>query len=409
MKKKSALCLHVPEPPFRPGDKADFSNLDIPPAGAARRPAPDCPHEQMTGLAYGLVRVLDDEGRATGPWAPKLETDALKKGLRDMMLTRAFDERMFRAQRQGKTTFYMKCTGEEAIGCAQAQVLAPGDMCFPTYRMHGILIARGYPLLGMMNQIYNNARDPLGGHQLPILYSARDYGYFTLSGNVGTQFPQAVGWAMASAYKHDDKIASAYIGDGSTATADFHHALTFAAVYRAPVLLNIVNNQWAISTYQGFAGGEETTFASKAHGYGLPALRVDGNDFLAVHAATQWAAQRARANLGATVIEFYTYRAAGHSTSDDPSKYRAADEYAHWPLGDPIDRLARHLTAMGAWSGPQHQALQEELDDLVKSANKQAMEIGTMGHSRPRRRQMFEHVFKEPDWRINEQRRQAGF
>ncbi|GAB4143394.1 MAG: 3-methyl-2-oxobutanoate dehydrogenase (2-methylpropanoyl-transferring) subunit alpha [Sphingomonadales bacterium] len=325
------------------------------------------------------------------------------------MLTRAFDDRMFRAQRQGKTTFYMKCTGEEAIGCAQAQVLDRRDMCFPTYRMHSILIARGYPLIDMMNQIYNNARDPLGGHQLPILYSARDHGYFTLSGNVGTQLPQAVGWAMASAYRNDDKIASGYIGEGSTATADFHHALTFAAVYRAPVLLNIVNNQWAISSFQGIAGGEATTFAAKALGYGLPALRVDGNDFLAVHAASQWAAERARTNMGATVIEFYTYRAAGHSTSDDPSKYRAADEYAHWPLGDPVDRLARHLIRIGAWSDEQHQAQQQELAELVKVANKQAVEIGTMGHSRPRRRQMFEHVFKEPDWRINEQRRQAGF
>ncbi len=161
----------------------------------------------------------------------------------------------------------------------------------------------------MMNQIYSNAQDPLKGHQLPILYSARAYGFFTLSGNIGTQFAQAVGWAMASAYSHDSKIASAWIGDGSTAAADFHYALTFAAVYRAPVVLNIVNNQWAISSFQGMAGGESTTFAARALGYGLPGLRVDGNDFLAVYAASQWAAERARANLGATVIEFYTYRA----------------------------------------------------------------------------------------------------
>src|ERR1700737_5655771 len=135
------------------------------------------------------------------------------------------------------------------------------------------------------------------------MYSTRAYSFFSISGNLGTQFPQAVGWAMASAYKGDRRIAAAWIGDGSTSEGDFHHALTFAAVYRVPVLLNIVNNQWAISSFQGFAGGERSTFAARAIGYGLPGLRVDGNDFLAVYAVTRWAAERARANLGATVIE----------------------------------------------------------------------------------------------------------
>ncbi|RME67073.1 MAG: 3-methyl-2-oxobutanoate dehydrogenase (2-methylpropanoyl-transferring) subunit alpha [Alphaproteobacteria bacterium] len=408
MKTMPKLRLHVPEPRFRPGDTVDFSNLRFPAPGETRRPAVDTAHEEMTDLAYGLIRVLDEAGQAQGPWDPKLSAEVLRRGLADMVLTRIFDDHMFRAQRQGKTSFYIKCTGEEAIGCAQAQILRKDDMCFATYRSHAILIARGYPLLTMMNQIYNNARDPIDGHQLPILYSARDHGYFTLSGNLGTQFPQAVGWAMASAYKGDHRIASGYVGEGATATADFHHALTFAAVYRAPVLLNIVNNQWAISSYQGIAGGEETTFASKAHGYGLPALRVDGNDFLAVYAATAWAAERARTNHGATVIEFYTYRAAGHSTSDDPSKYRPADEYEHWPLGDPIARLKQHLIALGEWSQKQHAELEAELTDVVQRTNKEAEAIGTLGHGKPSRRKMFEHVFKEPDWRIVEQRREAG-
>ena len=157
-----------------------------------------------------------------------------------------------------------------------------------------------------MNQIYSNARDPLKGHQLPIMYSARDYGFFTLSGNIGTQFAQAVGWAMASAYQAATRGSPRPgLATGRPRTADFHHALTFAAVYRAPVVLNIVNNQWAISSFHGIAGGESTTFAARALGYGLPGLRVDGNDFLAVYAVSQWAIERARANLGATVIEFY--------------------------------------------------------------------------------------------------------
>jgi hypothetical protein len=165
----------------------------------------------------------------------------------------------------------MKCTGEEAIAVAQGMILSREDMGFPTYRQQGLLIARGYPLATMMNQIYSNASDPIKGRQLPIMYSAKDYGFFTISGNLGTQVPQAVGWAMASAYKGDDKIAISWIGDGATAEGDFHNALTFASVYRAPVILNIVNNQWAISSFMGIAGGLETTFASKAIGYGLPA------------------------------------------------------------------------------------------------------------------------------------------
>src|SRR3974390_177253 len=164
----------------------------------------------------------------------------------------------------------------------------------------------------MMCQVYSNAKDPLKGRQLPIMYSSKEFGFFTVSGNLGTQFPQAVGWALASAYKNDDRIAVSFIGEGTTAEGDFHHALNFASVYRAPVILNVVNNQWAISSFQGIAGGEESTFASRAIGYGLPGLRVDGNDFLAVYAVAQWAADRARNNLGATLVELFTYRAEGH-------------------------------------------------------------------------------------------------
>jgi 2-oxoisovalerate dehydrogenase E1 component alpha subunit len=281
-------------------------------------------------------------------------------------------------------------------------------MCFPTYRVLGWLMARGYPLTQLVNQIFSNEQDPLKGRQLPILYSARDYGFYSLSGNVGSRFGHAVGWAMASAYKGDDKVAIAYIGDGSTAEGDFHEALTFASVYRAPAILCVTNNQWAISSFSGIAGANETTFAAKALAYGLPGLRVDGNDFLAVWAATEWAAERARANHGATLIELFTYRAAGHSTSDDPTKYRPADEATFWPLGDPVDRLKAHLIAIGEWDETRHARLLEELDRKVREAVKQAESVGTLGRSKPSVAEMFKHVFKEPDWRVLEQRRELG-
>ncbi|HEY5047330.1 MAG TPA: thiamine pyrophosphate-dependent dehydrogenase E1 component subunit alpha, partial [Rhizomicrobium sp.] len=326
-----------------------------------------------------------------------------------MVLTRAYDDRMYRAQRQGKTSFYMKCTGEEAVAVAQTMAIDAGDMCFPSYRQQGILIARGYPLVEMMCQVYSNVRDPLKGRQLPIMYSSREYGFFSISGNLGTQFSQAVGWAMASAYKGDDRIAATWIGEGTTAEGDFHQALTFAAVFRAPVILNVVNNQWAISSFQGIAGGEQSTFASRAIGYGLPGLRVDGNDFLAVYAATQWAAERARNNLGASLIELYTYRAEGHSTSDDPGRYRPADEAGAWPLGDPVARLKAHLIALGEWSEEQHEAAQKEAAEQVRAANKEAEGFGTLGSgSTASTKTMFEDVYKGMPWHLRRQRQDLG-
>ena len=408
MKNSPTLSLRVPEPSGRPGDTPDFSHLQLDPAGAVERPEVSIKPQDMHDWAFRLIRVLDDEGVAQGPWNPKLDPDTLRRGLKAMILTRAFDDRMHRAHRQGKTSFYMKCTGEEAIAVAQGMVLSREDMGFPTYRQQGLLIARGYPLASMMNQIYSNAADPIKGRQLPIMYSAKDYGFFTISGNLGTQYVQAVGWAMASAYKGDNKIAAAWIGDGSTAESDFHSALTFAAVYRAPVILNVVNNQWAISSFMGIAGGLETTFASKAIGYGLPALRVDGNDFLAVWAATQWAEERARTNQGATVIELFTYRGAPHSTSDDPSRYRPGDEHEKWPLGDPIARLKQHLIALGEWSDEQQEAAEKEAVEQVRAAGKESEAIGTLGQSRPSVKTMFEDVYATEDWRLVEQRREVG-
>ena len=408
MKNTPTLSLRVPEPSGRPGDAVDFSHLRLDEAGAVARPEVSSKPEAMRELAFRLIRVLDDDGQAQGPWDPRLDPETLRRGLKAMILTRAFDDRMHRAHRQGKTSFYMKCTGEEAIAVAQAMLLSREDMGFPTYRQQGLLIARDYPLASMMNQIYSNAADPIKGRQLPIMYSAKDYGFFTISGNLGTQYVQAVGWAMASAYKGDNKIAITWIGDGSTAESDFHSALTFAAVYRAPVILNVVNNQWAISSFQGIAGGTETTFAAKGIGYGLPTLRVDGNDFLAVWAATAWAEERARTNQGATLIEIFTYRGAPHSTSDDPSRYRPGDEHEKWPLGDPLERLKQHLINLGEWSDEQHEAAEKDATEQVRAAAKESEAIGTLGQSRPSVKEMFEEVYATEDWRITEQRREVG-
>jgi 2-oxoisovalerate dehydrogenase E1 component alpha subunit len=403
------LSLHVPEPEVRPGGTPDFSKVPIPRAGSVARPPVDVDPRDIRDLAYSIIRVLDREGNAVGPWAGSLTDAELLEGLRHMMTLRAFDARMQIAQRQGKTSFYMQHMGEEAVSCAFRRALEPGDMNFPTYRQAGLLIAGGYPMVEMMNQIFSNAADPLKGRQLPIMYSSKEHGFFSISGNLGTQFVQAVGWAMASAISNDTKIAAGWIGDGSTAESDFHAALVFASTYRAPVILNIVNNQWAISTFQGIARGGSGTFAARGLGFGIPALRVDGNDYLAVHAVAKWAAERARKNLGPTLVEYVTYRVGAHSTSDDPSAYRPKEESEAWPLGDPVIRLKNHLIGKGVWSEERHKQAEAEVMDGVIAAQKEAESHGTL-HSggKPSVRDMFEGVYETMPPHLRRQRQQAG-
>ncbi|WP_019529527.1 thiamine pyrophosphate-dependent enzyme [Dasania marina] len=404
MTKEFSSRLHIPKAPFRPDEEPDFSYLDIPSPESSSKPEPLIDPNAIRNLAYGLVRVLDDDHKAKGEWHPQLSPDKLRLGLKQMMHVRAFDDRMFAMQRQGKLCFYLKCTGEEAVAVAQAMALDNGDMCFPSYRQQGLLFARGYPVVDMMCQCLSNARDNLKGRQLPVLYSWKEGGFFTISGNLATQYCQAVGWAMASAYKGEDHIAATWVGDGSTAEADVYHALQFSSTYQAPVILNVVNNQWAISTPQSFASAG-TTFAARSLGFHIPGIRVDGNDFLAVYAVTQWAAQRARRGGGPTFIELFTYRVASHSTSDNPDAYRSPKEAEYWPLGDPITRLKEHLITLGEWSEDQHQALQQELKDSITADWQEALSYGSLeeGPHWPLS-SMFDDVFKELPEHLQRQR-----
>jgi 2-oxoisovalerate dehydrogenase E1 component alpha subunit len=399
--------LHIPRPTARPGDTPDFSYLRLSPAGAVARPDINASLAATEPLAGELVRVLDDAHRAVGPWNPHLDPEELQVGLRHMVLTRLFDERMQRIQRQGRISFYIKSTGEEAVSVAAAMALRPDDMLFPSYRNQGLQVARGRSLVDLMCQCLSNTHDMCKGRQMPVMYHWKSGNIFSISGNLATQFPQAVGWAMAAALKGEDRIAATWTGEGSSAEADFHHAVTFASVYQAPVLLNVVNNQWAISTFQGYAGGEQRSFAARGPGYGIPGIRIDGNDFLAVYAVTQWAAERARRGGGPTLIEHVTYRASAHSTSDDPARYRPKDEWKSWPLGDPITRLQQHLIALGEWSSARQEALEKELDAHVAACWKQAMTYGTLTEG-PRLdpATMFEDVFREMPAHLVRQREQ---
>ncbi|MEX1994859.1 MAG: thiamine pyrophosphate-dependent enzyme [Steroidobacteraceae bacterium] len=388
--------LHVPKTPARPGDQPDFSYLKLVPAGETRRPDVGAASTDLRFLSEELVRVLDDSHQAVGPWNPHLDAKELQIGLRHMLLTRVFDDRMQRIQRSGKISFYMRSLGEEAVSVAMAMALRPSDMLFPSYRNQALYVVRGRPIVDLMCQLLSNTRDMCKGRQLPVMYHWRNGNIFSISGNLATQFPQAVGWAMAAAIKGQDDVAVSWLGDGSSAEADFHHALLFASVYKAPAILCVVNNQWAISTFQGFAGGERQTFAARGPGYGIAGVRVDGNDFLAVHAVTQWAAERARTGGGPTLIEHVTYRAAAHSTSDDPARYRPKDDYERFPLGDPVLRLKNHLIALGEWSEERHSALTAELEEHIAKSWKEAVGFGTL--TDPPRLDphlMFEDVFRD--------------
>ena len=401
--------FHVPAPPFRPGDTPDFSHLELQKAGEAKRPDPLTAPREMTDLAFGLIGVLDHNHQAVGEWDPRLSPEVLREGLSHMVLTRIYDARMLKLQRQGKMSFYMKSLGEEAVAVAGAMALNFSDMVFPSYRQQGILFARGRNIVDMMCHCISNSRDNLKGRQLPVHYTWAEGNFFSISGNLGTQFPQAVGYAMACAYKGEDTITASWIGDGTTAAPDFHAAMTLASTYRAPVILNVVNNQWAISTYQGIAKGDAATFASKGLGYGLASLRVDGNDFLAVYAATKWAADRARKGGGATFIELFTYRADAHSTSDDPARYRPKNEFEVWPLGDPIERLKNHLIGLGEWDEDRHAKLEEQMTALVVKSYKEAESHGTL-HDGPLSptHTIFEDVYATEDWRLRRQRQDLG-
>jgi len=398
--------LYVPEPPFRPGDTPDYSHIAVPVAHAPSRPDPLCEAHETTPHATGLIRVLRFSGEAVGDWAPDLSAEVLRGALRDIALTRAMDERMFNMQRQGKMSFYMKSTGEEAVSIGHAMALRDADMIFPTYRQQGILIHRGASMKEMMCQCLSNSGDPLDGKSIPVLYSFKKHGFFSISGNLGTQLIQGVGWAMANAYKNSDEIASVFTGEGATAEGDFHYALNFASTYRAPCLINVVNNQWAISSFQGIAAGEGETFAARGTGYGLATLRVDGNDVLAVYAATKWAAERARRGGGATLIEHFTYRKSGHSTSDDPTKYRPENEPDVWPFGDPLERLKTHLIHLGEWDEERHTALLAEVKLEVRETYKSAEAMGNLsGETKVNDFTMFEQVYERPLPHLDEQKR----
>ena len=292
----SDIPLHIPDAPHRPGDESEFTDWPWKPEDLGMLEM-DCSAEESSEHATGLVRVLGDDNSASGKWNPNLSPEDLKMGLEYMLRLRIFDDRMMKMQRTGKLSFYMRSFGEEAVAIAQTMALETQDWLFPTYRQPGAQFVRGRDMVSMICHCIGNEEDNVKGRQMPVHYTYKEGRFISVSSPVGTQFSQAVGVALASRYKDLDEVTITWIGDGASAEGDYHYALNFAAIFKAPVILNVVNNQWAISTHSNFASGLQN-FAIRGIPYGIPSIRVDGNDFLALFSVTRWARERASMGRG---------------------------------------------------------------------------------------------------------------
>jgi 2-oxoisovalerate dehydrogenase E1 component alpha subunit len=402
MVKKKTEILQIPDAPHRPGDSPRFEKWNWSPEDLKLLEI-DCSVDETKDHAVGLVRVLNDNNEAKGEWNPNLDSEELIIGLEHMLRLRIFDERMMKMQRTGKLSFYMRSYGEEAIAIAQTMALETQDWLFPTYRQPGAQFVRGRDMISMICHCIGNEEDNVKGRQMPVHYTYREGRYISVSSPVGTQFSQAIGVALASEYKGLDEVTITWIGDGASAEGDYHYALNFASIFKAPVILNVVNNQWAISTHSNFASGNQN-FAIRGLPYGIPSIRVDGNDFLALYSVTKWARERASRKLGPTHIEVLTYRAGAHSSSDDPSRYRPQDASDFWPGGDPIERLKLHLIHIGKWSEEKHEKLEQRINSEVMSAYKEAVKFGDLANGPyPSSDAIFTEVYETPPWHLLEQ------
>jgi pyruvate dehydrogenase E1 component alpha subunit/2-oxoisovalerate dehydrogenase E1 component alpha subunit len=354
----------------------------------------------------GLFTVLTEDGAADPRVDPKIPTERLLFAYRHLRRLRLLDARMILLQRQGRVGFYGACTGQEAVPIATGLVARPDDWVFPALREQSIMLVRGFPLREFVAQVFGNSADVLKGRQMPSHPSGRRVNQVSWSSCIGPQIPQAVGaaWAMKQAKKRGDAsgdpdaIAFGFCGDGATSQPDFHAAMTFAKRLEAPVVIVCQNNHWSISVPTSRQTASRT-IAVKGRAYGIPSVRVDGNDLLAMYAVLSAAADRARRGEGPTFVEAVTYRIGAHSTSDDPSRYRTDAEVEAWKKKDPVDRLARHLRKLGAIDDAFEKKLEEELAQEIGEVIKAVEELPP-----PPRTSLFDDVYAQPTWNLREQR-----
>jgi 2-oxoisovalerate dehydrogenase E1 component alpha subunit len=315
-----------------------------------------------------------------------------------MVETRLLDERLTALQRQGRVGFHVGCLGEEAAILGSAFAMRPQDWIFPCYREFGAALMRGLPFQSFIDNMFGNDNDTVRGRQMPDHYTSRRAHWMSVSSPVGTQITQGVGFAWAARLRKEDLATLIYFGDGATSSNDFHSGMNFAGVFKAPSVLFCRNNGWAISVPTERQTASET-FAQKGVAYGVPSVRVDGNDLFAVVFAVKSAVARASAGGGPTLIEALTYRMGGHSTSDDPNAYRGSDALTAWAERDPLLRVRRYLERHGEWSERQEEELKQGLDERLRAAISIAESA-----PRPRLESMFDDVYERRTWNLDEQR-----
>ncbi|RDB43025.1 thiamine pyrophosphate-dependent dehydrogenase E1 component subunit alpha [Halomonas sp. DQ26W] len=328
----------------------------------------------MTGDEFQIptFRLLQQDGTLfEGAEAPELDKEKALRIYRAMLVTRVLDERMLAAQRQGRLSFYMQCTGEEAAVIGATAALDDADMIMAQYREQGALAYRGFTYDEFMNQLFGNELDYGKGRQMPIHYGSRKLHYMTISSPLATQIPQATGYAYGQKMAGEGHCTITFFGEGAASEGDFHAALNMASVHKVPVIFFCRNNGYAISTpaTEQFAADG---IAPRAFGYRMHVIRVDGNDILAVYRATQEARAIAVEQNEPVLIEAMTYRLAAHSSSDDPSGYRSRKEEEAWREKDPILRMQRWLIDREWWSEEEEKALQESLRREVLETMKRA-------------------------------------
>ena len=341
-------------------------------AAAAAKPEASC---AAMPQSLGLVRVLRDDGSVLPGADPKLPVETMLFLYEQMVQVREFDRRMLMLQRQGRIGFYGPILGQEAATVGSTAAMEARDWVFPALREGAAAMMRGLPLGEAINQLIGNGNDRCKGRQMPCHYTFKEGNYYGMSSVIGTQISHAVGAAMAAKTRGDDVVVLGYMGDGATSANDFHCGMNFAAVYRAPCILFCQNNQWAISVPISKQSASET-IAQKGEAYGMPSVRVDGNDILAVYSVTKAAVERARNGEGPTFIEAVTYRRLGHSSSDDPTKYRDESEVKAWEQKDPVDRFRKFLIARGLWDDTKETALKERIAKAVNDAIAAAEGVG---------------------------------
>src|SRR5438876_3690522 len=337
------------------------------------------------------AETLTDPGARPSP-------ELLLRLYREMVRLRTLDERMMTLQRQGRVGFYGACTGQEAAALASAIALEPSDWIFPALREGGAMLLRGFPLVPYLCQVFGNSGDETKGRQMPSHMASRSVNQVSWSSCIGTQLPQAVGAAMAARIRGDRTVIAAYMGDGATSEGDFHVAMNFAGVFKAPVVFICQNNHWAISVPTAKQTASES-IAMKADAYGFPGVKVGGNDAVAVYGAVKEAVDRARNGGGPTLVECETYRIGAHSSSDDPTRYRDEREVVQWKKRDPVDLMRSRLQAWRMWTAQQEDELRAQVLEQVNAAIAEAEKKPD-----PATETLFDDVYAVMPWPLREQK-----